>query len=163
MNEVQLHHFSYASQIGCGPCSYVRIIDDSYQVHCLLAMAKARAASVRLVTIPRLKLTAAVLSVCIAKSLDDSSTTTLLKCSGLIVMNDSRRFHIYVANRVAHIREPSQWRHVDPAVNPADMASRGISASQLSKRSYWFTGQEFLWKADLSRDSPSVTVNDHDT
>ena len=63
----ELHHFSDASQIGYGQCSNVRIIDDRNQVHCSLVMAKARVAPVRPVTIPRLELTAAVLSVRIAK------------------------------------------------------------------------------------------------
>nr|XP_039259149.1 uncharacterized protein LOC120335650 [Styela clava] len=43
------------------------------------------------------------------------------------VSNDSRRFHIYVANRVQEIRdhsEPNQWFYVDTKNNPADDASR---------------------------------------
>ena len=42
------------------------------------------------------------------------------------------------------------------------MASRGIGASQLSKRPHWFAGPEFLWKADLSTDSPLVTIKEND-
>ena len=173
VKEVQLHHFSDASQIGYGQCSYVRMIDDRNQVHCSLVMAKARVAPVRPVTIPRLELTAAVLSVRIAKyvklQLNYEEVTEVFWTDSDVVLgyisNDARRFHVYVANRVAQIREytePSQWRHVDTAVNPADMASRGISASQLSKRPHWFAGPEFLWKADLPTDSPSVTINEND-
>ena len=33
VKEVQLHHFSDASQIGYGQCSYVRMIDDRNQFH----------------------------------------------------------------------------------------------------------------------------------
>ena len=149
------------------------MVDDRNQVHCSLVMAKARVAPVRPVTIPRLKLTAAVLSVRIAKyvrlQLNHGDVTEVFwKDSDVVlgyISNDARRFHVYVANRVAQIREytdASQWRHVDTAVNPADMVSRGISASQLSKRPHWFAGPEFLWKADLSTDSTSVTINEND-
>ena len=173
VKEVQLHHFSDASQIGYGQCSYVRMVDDRNQVHCSLVKVNARVAPVRPVTIPRLELTAAVLSVRIAKyvkrQLNYEDITEVFWTDSDVVLgyisNDARRFHVYVANRVAQIREyaePSQWHHVDTAVNPADLASRGISASQLSKRPHWLAGPEFLWKADLPTDSPSVTINEND-
>ena len=52
------------------------------------------------------------------------------------IFNDTRRFVNFVANRVAVIREgskPSQWHHVRSEANPADLASRGIKASETEK------------------------------
>ena len=56
----QLHHFSDASTTGYGQCLYVRLVDDKGQIHCSLIMGKARVAPLKMVTIPRLELTAAV-------------------------------------------------------------------------------------------------------
>ncbi|XP_060081073.1 uncharacterized protein LOC132560424 [Ylistrum balloti] len=85
--------------------------------------------------------------------------------------NDSRRFHVFVSNRVKQIRdhtEPSQWKHVSTRNNPADVASRGATADDLVKHTNWLRGPEFLWKNDpfvecdildkpvLSPDDPEV-------
>ena len=47
------------------------------------------------------------------------------------IRNEARRFHTYVGNCVQHIHDrskPQQWHHVTSLSNPADVASRGISA-----------------------------------
>ena len=65
------------------------------------------------------------------------------------ILNETRRFVIFVANRVAAIREgsrPSQWRHVRSEANPTDYASRGIKASGTEKLEIWKHGPDFLWK-----------------
>ncbi|XP_062610192.1 uncharacterized protein LOC134271972 [Saccostrea cucullata] len=49
----ELHHFSDASTIGYGQCSYLRLIDDKQQVHCSLVMAKSRVTPLKPVTVPR--------------------------------------------------------------------------------------------------------------
>ena len=63
-------------------------------------------------------------------------------------MNEVRRFHVFVANRVQQIQERlsvEQWRYIDTKHNPADDASRGLHASQISG-SKWITRPDFLWK-----------------
>ena len=48
--------------------------------------------------------------------------------------NETKRFHTFVANRIAIIRDgsdPDQWRHVGGDLNPADDLSRGLSAEAL--------------------------------
>ena len=59
---VQLHHFSDASTIGYGQCSFIRLVNKKGDIHVSLVCAKARVAPVKQVTIPRLELTAAVLA-----------------------------------------------------------------------------------------------------
>ena len=66
---VQLHHFSDASGHGYGQCSYLRLTDDTGQVHCSFVMGKARVTPLKPVTIPRLELTAALVSVRVSASL----------------------------------------------------------------------------------------------
>lgn len=68
------------------------------------------------------------------------------------INNEARRFHVYVDNRVQYIRDhsnPEQWHHVPGKDNPADEASRSLTASQLLKNTRWFRGPEFLWKTDV--------------
>ena len=63
------------------------------------------------------------------------------------IANERRRFHTFVANRIAEIRqssEPTQWRHVPGEMNPADDCSRGLPASQLTEQSRWLQGPAFL-------------------
>ena len=59
----ELHHFSDACEKGYGQCSYLRMIDVNGQVFTTLIMAKSRVSPMKTVTIPRLELTAALVSV----------------------------------------------------------------------------------------------------
>ena len=63
------------------------------------------------------------------------------------INSESRRFYVYVANRVQLIRKissPSQWRYVDTSENPAaDLATRSLSAQNLAA-SGWMTGPSIL-------------------
>ena len=64
------------------------------------------------------------------------------------IANETRRFHIFVGNRVQQIQEhtsPDQWHYVDTKSNPADHASRGLNPQGLQKSS-WLTGPAFLWE-----------------
>ncbi|KAL9976995.1 hypothetical protein ACROYT_G014350 [Oculina patagonica] len=64
------------------------------------------------------------------------------------IANESRRFHVYVANQVQEIHDktsPKQWRYVETRANPADEASRGLGAREI-QNSKWISGPEFLWK-----------------
>lgn len=59
---------------------------------------------------------------------------------------ETRRFHVYVANRVIRIRAfcgPEQWNHVPTGENPADIATRKFTTSDLSS-SMWLRGPDFL-------------------
>ena len=84
------------------------------------------------------------------------------------IANDSRRFHVFVANRLQQIHEhtvQSQWRRVDTKENPADIASRGVSADELLKNSEWFNGPSFLWKSELptsGEEEPEVSSEDYE-
>lgn len=66
---MQLHHFSDASSAGYGQCTYIRFMSVNEKVHCALVMGKSRVALLKPVTIPRLELTAAAVSVKISSFL----------------------------------------------------------------------------------------------
>ena len=58
----QIHSFSDASFIGYGQVSYLRQVNDRQEIHCAFLMGKSRLTPLKAITIPRLELTAAVLS-----------------------------------------------------------------------------------------------------
>ena len=139
----QLHNMSNASQTGYGQCSYVRLVDGNGRIHCSLVLGKARVAPLRSITIPRLELTAATVSVRVAsvlkEELDYEELQDFYGTDSKVVLgfisNESRRFHVYVANRVQFIRDqtsPEQWRYVESGSNLAD---EGVLIEILCSRS----------------------------
>ena len=61
--EDTLHHFSDASETGYSQASYLRMINKNGDVQCYFIFGKSGVAPVKYVSIPRLELTAATLSV----------------------------------------------------------------------------------------------------
>ena len=115
-------------------------------------------APLKTITIPRLELSAAAVSVKLDKVLrreleipTDEQPVIWTDSTAVLryVKNETRRYHIFVANRVAVIRdgsEPHQWNHVCGDINPADDASRGLTADAFLREERWLMGPEFLWK-----------------
>ncbi|XP_026054611.1 uncharacterized protein LOC113040501 [Carassius auratus] len=155
----ELHHFSDASNSGYGQCTYLRLTSKEGNIHCALVIGKSRVAPIKVQTIPRLELTAAVISVAMSNMLkrelqyadiEEHFWTDSQVVLGYI-NNEARRFHTFVANRVQKIHlstTPQQWRYVPTNENPADHASRGLNAGEILT-SNWLTGPGFLWKKDI--------------
>ena len=59
----QLHCMSDASRCGYGQCSYLRLEDKSRKFHVSFVIGKARVTPKKTVSIPRLELAAAMISV----------------------------------------------------------------------------------------------------
>ena len=84
------------------------VTDDTGKVHYKFVMGKARVSTLKPVTIPRLELTAALLSVRISASLrevlefDQITEVFYTDSEGVLgyIKNDARHFHVFVANRV---------------------------------------------------------------
>lgn len=154
----ELHHFSDASLLGYGQCSYLRLISENDQIHCSLVMGKARVTPLKPVTIPRLELTAAVVSVKISQwlgeELDYQGVSEYFWTDSQVVLgyisNTTSRFHVFVANRLQQIHDhtkPQQWQYINSQSNPADAASRGLRAQQLvDDDTRWLRGPDFLWQ-----------------
>ena len=130
------------------------------------------------VNIPRLELTAALVSSKISytlrKELEYEEVKETFWTDSKTVLgyinNDARRFHVFVGNRVQEIREktsPDQWRYVGTKSNPADIASRGAGAQELIDGSLWWNGPEFLWNSHEDWDPvdniPSIPPDDPET
>ena len=153
----EIHHFSDASSLGYGVVSYLRLVSESGQVHCSFIFGKARVLPVKGMTIPRAELTAATLAAridlvlrrALQIQIDDSifwtDSTTVIR----YIRNEHTRFHTFVSNRLAVIRDascPRQWRHVESSENPGDSASRGQAAAVFANNQRWFRGPSFLLK-----------------
>ncbi|XP_078352316.1 uncharacterized protein LOC144637013 [Oculina patagonica] len=162
----ELHNFADASTFGYGQCSYLRVKDDKENVNVSLVMGKSRVAPSKIATIPRLELTAAVVSAKVGSMLQDELNLANLKqyfwTDSKVVLgyinNDAKRFHTFVANRVQLIRSNTDtkgWRYIDTKNNPADHASRGLNAEELMK-SNWFSGPAFLWEKEISSDKQEI-------
>lgn len=156
--EARLHHFSDASSAAYGACSFLRIFDGK-KTHCALVLAKSRLAPISTMTIPRLELSAAVTAVQLDAQLRREMTLPLQPSvfwtDSTIVLhyirNTTKRFQTFVANRIAMIHDgstPDQWRYVPTKQNPADLASRGLSAEGIINDTKWTLGPDFLKKSE---------------
>jgi len=123
----QIHNVSDASSMGYGRVTYLRIENEKGDIHCAFLMGKAGVAPIKTMTIPRLELTAATVSVrvgeMIARELDEPAESKTYWTDGATVLkyirNDKKRFHMFVANRVQTIRNatnPNQWRYIRPTL-----------------------------------------------
>ena len=65
--KAEVHHFSDASEEGYGQGSYLRLIDEFETIHGSLLIGKSRVSPIKYVSIPRLELTAATLSIKMSK------------------------------------------------------------------------------------------------
>ena len=162
---VQIHHFSDASEVGYGAVSYLRFVDAESKVHCSFVMSKSRLAPLKSLSVPRLELTAATLAVKLDKMLRKelevpinrsvfwTDSTSVLR----YIENEDKRFHTFVSNKLTIIHDgstPGQWRYVDTKRNPSDAASRGSSAKGLSENDSWRRGPDFLWQDESSWPTP---------
>ena len=174
VERAELHHFADASEgHGYGTVTYLRFVNKEGGIHNSFVMGKSRVRPLRSgISVPKMELTAATLLIkmnkLITKELEGRikiRSVTFWTDSMIVlryIFNEARRFVTFVANRVAVIREgskPSQWRHVRSEANPADLASRGIKASETEKLEVWKHGPDFLWKD--SREWPQQPADLH--
>ena len=119
-------------------------------------MGKSRVCPAKIVSVPRLELSAALLSLKVSlfmkKELEYTSAVEHFWSDSTVTLSyiksEANRFHTFVANRVQQIRDNSQvssWKYVPTAQNPADDASRGLDLCNVDSESRWFRGPEFLW------------------
>lgn len=159
----ELHGFADASELGFGAVIYILELDSSVCANVHLVIAKSKVAPIKnRLTIPKLELSAAAL-------LSQLMTRVSTQLSAHIPINrhvcwsDStialawlntppHRLQTFEANRVAKITASSTsptWRHVPTDLNPADCASRGMSAQSLSTHNLW-------WSPEWLKQHPST-------
>ncbi|XP_042229944.1 uncharacterized protein LOC121873355 [Homarus americanus] len=156
---VQLHSFCDASQVAYGLASYLRLTDTEGNIHCSFIFGKAKLAHLKQQTTLRLELSAAVLAVnadqMIRQELELKVEESFFWTDNMLILqyiaNISRRFHTFVANRVAVIQELSEtnhWRPVNTSLNPVIDATRGLSVEEMTDGGRWIQGPDFLRKGE---------------
>jgi len=163
-NRVELHTFCDASNEAIGAVSYLKSVQDDGHIQVSFVLGKAKLASTHATTTPRLELCAAVLGVEVAElvieELDLEPQAIVYYSDSRIVLgyigNETRRFYVYVSNRVQRIRRstlPNQWHYVPSHLNLTDLATRSVDAQSLSE-SIWHTGPAFLHNKHVAADMP---------
>ncbi|XP_004934341.2 uncharacterized protein LOC101737233 [Bombyx mori] len=148
-----LHGFADASEAGFAAVIYLHELDEHRCVNVYLVIAKSRVAPVKnRLTIPKMELSAASLltQLMIRVSTQLLSHITIKQhicwSDSTIVLawlnTPPHRLQVFEANRVAKITSnpiTSTWKHVPTNLNPADCASRGMSAQSLSAHDLWWS------------------------
>ena len=166
--ECKIHHFADALSVAYGSCCYIRLTDDKGNIHCSFLIGKSILSPTKIVSIPRLELTAGVLSVkvdkLVRKELDVINCPSTFRTDStaelFTIKNSTKRFPVLVANRLAIIEKhcnASQWRHVPTKLNPADVASREASVNSLVFHNPQLSGPEFLWHSETHWPSDPTT------
>ncbi|XP_062603305.1 uncharacterized protein LOC134265079 [Saccostrea cucullata] len=151
----RLHVFSDASEQAIAAVAFLQAIDSDRTIHVGFTYGKSKIAPKHGHTIPRLELCAAVLAVEVGEMVSqhlglELSDIQYYSDSRVVLgylQNTSRRFYIYVSNRVARIHrssQPDQWNYIRTEINPADSGTRIMLASQLQDSS-WLKGPDFLY------------------
>lgn len=172
---VQLHIFSDASESAYGACIYARCEDMKGQVRICLLASKSRVAPLKRVSLPRLELCAAVLGAHlydrIKKAISIEVFATFFWTDSAITLQWIRSppntWKTYVANRVSeiqHFTHGCAWNHVSGSENPADLVSRGMTASDFIESKLWSSGPDWLthqeneWPTSLPPSAPEADL-----
>ena len=141
------------------------------QIISQLVISRARVAPLKIQSLPKLELMAALLCARMIKFVKHSlklSDDTKLCCytdsqaTLAWIKGEPHRWKTFIANRVVQIQEltdPADWKFVSGIQNPADLVTRGISAKELMDSEYWLIGPPFLREKNSILESPSTFEN----
>ncbi|XP_055920071.1 uncharacterized protein LOC129951774 [Eupeodes corollae] len=164
---IQIHIFVDASKNTSAAVAYMRI-QTEYKVSCKLLASKTKVAPIKLTSIPRLELIAALIGARLACSIGQSLSNPITKIfywSDSVTLlrwlrSDAKTTEgQFVAFRIAEIQELSNignWRYVPSDLNVADDATKWKKGPSLNMNDRWFKGPEFLlsdeieWPDDIS-------------
>ncbi|XP_025407359.1 uncharacterized protein LOC112681309 [Sipha flava] len=152
---VQIHGFADASISAYGACLYIRTQNKDGTITTNLICAKSRVAPLKTITLPRLELLAAVLLTrlaakyipCLQLHIENTYYWTDSTIVLAWISAPASKWKTFVGHRVSEIQELSsisQWRHVNTEDNPADIVSRGCTASKIIESSLWWNGPDWL-------------------
>lgn len=158
-SKVHLHGFADASKKAYGAVIYVQTTDENGINHSTILISKAKVTPLKVVTIPRLELTAAeLLSRMLKRTIEvmewkDISYTlwTDSEITWKWLQGEPYEYETFVANRVASIQQNTDvrsWKVVNTKENPADILTRGLDAKDLIDNKFWLHGPEWLVKSE---------------
>lgn len=154
-DRLELHGFSDASKVAYSACIYIRS-SRGEEVESHLIMCKNRVAPKKKLTIPRLELMGALLlsrlmAVVVAFLKHLKFEKILYYCDSMNVLywirSEHRMWCVFVACRIKEINALSNfmdWIYVRTDLNPADIATRGLTPEELVDNKFYFEGPEFV-------------------
>ena len=154
-SRLELHAFGDASELAYASAVYLRALSADECICTRLIMSKSRIAPVKRVTLPRLELMAAVITARLCTYVRNALDC---KIDRIVCWTDnSSTLHWirgppscwkpFVANHVTEIQallDPSVWRYCPGPENPADLPTKGMSASKLKQSQLWWEGPTWL-------------------
>lgn len=149
----QVHGFSDASKSAYAAVMYLRTEYDTGAVEIKIIAAKTKVSPIKAQSIPRLELMAALLLsklvnfMILALKLGTDTFYWTDSMSVLWWIQNNKLWKQFVHHRIQDIRrltENNRWRHCPGILNPADIPSRGVSASELTNSRMWWEGPAFL-------------------
>lgn len=164
--DITVHGYCDASNKAYAAVAYARVVCEDGEVKTNLIAARSRVAPVKSLSIPRLELCGALLLSRLLKQIKEAIRLPAYKIyawtDSTIVLSwlsgDPTRWNVFVRNRVVEITDNigSQWYHVASSENPADVASRGLSVSELRKCDIWWDGPKWLKESNINTAKPNV-------
>jgi len=162
---IQLHGFSDAAEHAYAAVLYLRTSYTDGSVTVRLVASKTKVSPLKRQTIPRLELLGALILSRLSQSITISLphiTEHFFWVDSMTVLcwiQNDKIWKQYVQHRVDEIRKLSNaksWRHYPGHVNPADLPSRGITASELVEQVSWWQGPTFLKESCSCWPSPET-------
>nr|XP_013189684.1 unnamed protein product [Amyelois transitella] len=156
-SRVNIVAFADASMKAYGCVVFLHVTDPTGNICVRLVCAKSKVAPVKVVSLARLELCAAVIMSKLTKLVYDTYSART-PIDNVYAFSDSKialswihssphRWNIFVSNRVAKCHEnlePKNFFHVAGVQNPADCLSRGLLPEQLLTHKLWWNGPEWL-------------------
>lgn len=150
----ELHTFVDASEEAAAAVVYLVQFCNNHQTVAFIT-SKTKIAPMKIISIPRLELQAAVMGARLASAVEQHHT---IKIDKRVFWTDSqnvlcwirspRRFKQFVAYRIGEILETTnthEWRWVPTSLNIADSATKWKSSEIFRIPERWFVGPKFLW------------------
>ena len=156
-----LHVFVDASTEAYAATVFVRVEDSrgkkgsKTEVDSHLMTAKARVTPTKAESVSRLELNSAVIglrlghAVAIAYEMDPKQIHFWTDSMNVLywINTPANKLKTFVSNRIGQIQahsEAEQWRHVPTDKNPADIATRDITMTDMVNSTLWWKGPDFL-------------------
>ncbi|GFX18192.1 uncharacterized protein TNCV_1578711 [Trichonephila clavipes] len=162
--------YAGASESAYGAVVYMHSVKEDGTTTTKLISSKSRVAPIKVISIPRLELSACLLlaqlvgkvrlflQVHLAKVILHTDSTIAIAW----INTPANQLKTFVGNRVSKIQtlsENFEWMHIPSAQNPADITSRGVNPEELSSLTLWWNGLQHLDIPEQFID-PSITSSD---
>ncbi|GFY37762.1 DUF1758 domain-containing protein [Trichonephila inaurata madagascariensis] len=147
--------YADASEAAYGAVVYIHCVKEDGTTITKLIGSKYRVVPIKVISIPRLELSACLLlAQLVGKvrlSLQVHLAKVILHTDSTIAISwintSANQLKTFVGNRVSKIQtltENFEWKHIPSAQNPEDIISRGVNPEELSSLNLWWNGPQHL-------------------